>query len=300
MTLFNVGFTFAHQNCDENKEKEQERHAGDHDSCNLQDSDQSNDKSDHDYNDFDDIRMIVDCEVDNSHHSKEPTPEGEGGIELNKVHGTGTLISHTITNWDIGNLPNILTSSVIEECVSLKTSCFPLDFQKINFPKSLLKRKKPNGDYSNHDWLVWSRSKHVLFCFPCHLMKLEVSLLSCSEGWSGDQGWKKMYCRIPEHERSISYRKAYLEWRSLEVRIINNSSVHCRINNGIVSEVQKWKEVLERIIDIELFLGKRHLSFRGFSQRIGDPHNGNFLGIVELLSRYDSVLQAHVSKVNDA
>ena len=38
----------------------------------------------------------------------------------------------------------------------------------------------------------------------------------------------------------------------------------------------------------------------GLSQRIGDPHNGNFLGIIELVSRYDPVLQLHVNKMGEA
>ena len=54
---------------------------------------------------------------------------------------------------------------------------------------------------------------------------------------------------------------------------------------------------MKRIIDVVLFLGERGLAFRGSSQRIGDPHNGNFLGIIELVSRYDPVLQLHVNKV---
>ena len=131
-------------------------------------------------------------------------------------------------------------------------------------------------------------------------MKPGVNFLGRPEGWSQDQGWRKLYRRIPEHERSISHKKAYLEWRALEVRIDNNSSVDCQISCEIVSQITKWREILKRIIDVVLFLGERSLAFRGSSQRIGHPHNGNFLGIIELVSRYDPVLQLHVNKVGEA
>ena len=47
-------------------------------------------------------------------------------------------------------------------------------------------------------------------------------------------------------------------------------------------------------------MSERGLSFTGSSQHIGDSHNGHFLGIVELLSKYDSVLAEHVTLVQNA
>jgi len=58
--------------------------------------------------------------------------------------------------------------------------------------------------------------------------------------------------------------------------------------------------LLQRILDVVMFLGERGLAFRGDSEKIGDTHNGNFLGIVELLARYDPLLQEHVGKVKSA
>ena len=46
-----------------------------------------------------------------------------------------------------------------------------------------------------------------------------------------------------------------------------------------------------------MFLGEQGLAFRGDSEKNGDTHNGNFLGILELLARYDPLLQEHVGKV---
>ena len=49
--------------------------------------------------------------------------------------------------------------------------------------------------------------------------------------------------------------------------------------------------VLERLIDIALFLSERNLAFRGSEEVLGSPHNGNFLGIFELLARRDPILK---------
>ncbi|XP_033029698.1 zinc finger MYM-type protein 1-like [Lacerta agilis] len=45
---------------------------------------------------------------------------------------------------------------------------------------------------------------------------------------------------------------------------------------------------------------ERGLPFLGSSERLGDSHNGNFLGLVELLSKYDSLLVEHVAQVRNA
>ena len=49
-------------------------------------------------------------------------------------------------------------------------------------------------------------------------------------------------------------------------------------------------------IDAILFLRERGLAFSVSSHRIGDPNNSNFLGLIELLSRWDPILQEHVEK----
>ena len=43
-----------------------------------------------------------------------------------------------------------------------------------------------------------------------------------------------------------------------------------------------------------MFLGEWGLAFRG------DPNNGNFLGILELISHYDQILGDHLSKVKES
>ena len=55
--------------------------------------------------------------------------------------------------------------------------------------------------------------------------------------------------------------------------------------------------LLTKILNVIVFLGERGLAFRGTSQRIGDVHNGNFLGLLELLANNDPLLQEHVTKV---
>lgn len=56
-----------------------------------------------------------------------------------------------------------------------------------------------------------------------------------------------------------------------------------------------WKEVQNRLIDIIFTLASSNISFRSHREFIGENNNGNYLSIVELLSKYDPIL----SKPND-
>ena len=68
----------------------------------------------------------------------------------------------------------------------------------------------------------------------------------------------------------------------------------------IKSKIQQLKEILHHILHVTLFLGELGLAFRGDSNRLDDPNNGNFLGILELLSHYDLVLKQHLDRVRES
>lgn len=59
---------------------------------------------------------------------------------------------------------------------------------------------------------------------------------------------------------------------------------------------QYWREVLKRVVAVIKFLGERGLPFRGDSELLGSSHNGNFLGILELISQFDPFLAGHIKK----
>lgn len=138
--------------------------------------------------------------------------------------------------------------------------------------------------------------------FPCRLFIHTVehptqSSLASPSGWSIEKKWKKLYERIPEHERNASHKRCYLAWRELQIVLESSIGIDASFEMNVLSEAQKWKKLFTRIIDVVIFLGERGLPFRGSSERIGDVHNANFLGLLELLASYDTVLQEHVSNV---
>ena len=71
-----------------------------------------------------------------------------------------------------------------------------------------------------------------------------------------------------------------------------------QLEKRLLSEMEKWREILKRVIDVVLFISERGLAFRRSSQRIGSIRN--FLGIIELVSHYDPILREHIKNVAES
>lgn len=178
---------------------------------------------------------------------------------------------------------------------------FPDDITGSSVPTSVFKKKLTNGDLITRDWLVWSQSKKAFFCLPCKVFSslphTKRSSLALPEGFSSKKRWKKLFDKVPEHENSSSHKHCYIQWKSEVIKSKKDKNLTGLILNSILQEKEKWRDLLKRLLNVTLFLAERGLAFRGTNEKIGDPSNGNFLGILELLANYDPVLNEHLNKV---
>ena len=131
--------------------------------------------------------------------------------------------------------------------------------------------------------------KQSLYCLCCRLFYKGPGRPALAQLHGISDNWRKLY---EKHQKSHVHKSCYLEWRRLEKAIAKAATIDIALDLSIRSEVLKWKLILTRMLDLTLFLAERGLPFRGNSEKIGDPHNGLFLGICELLARYDKVLEA--------
>ena len=98
------------------------------------------------------------------------------------------------------------------------------------------------------------------------------------------------------HESSRAHRDA-------TTTLCRRAKVSGRVNSLLIEQGQTEriyaKAVLERVVATIKFLAERSLAFRGNDQVIGSPSNGNFLGILELLSQFDTFLAARLEKYDN-
>ena len=62
-------------------------------------------------------------------------------------------------------------------------------------------------------------------------------------------------------------------------------------------EKKKWRDILHRLLDITLFLANQNLAFRGHQEKDSWLNRGNLFEMVEMLSKYDPVLEEHLMRL---
>ena len=55
-------------------------------------------------------------------------------------------------------------------------------------------------------------------------------------------------------------------------------------------------DVIKRIVVVISFLAERGLGFRGSDERFNSAHNGNYLGLLEVIAKFDPFLSNHIEE----
>lgn len=121
---------------------------------------------------------------------------------------------------------------------------------------------------------------------PCKLFSKQVSLFT-----SGFSDWKNCQRRVAEHESSKDHKKSVIAWG---IRAVAARRIDSTLALQVDAERKYWREVLLRITETLKFLTSRGLPLRGSDERIGSNNNGNYLGVLELISKFDPLLAQHL------
>jgi len=111
---------------------------------------------------------------------------------------------------------------------------------------------------------------------------------------------KSLYKDIERHENSNAHEESV----STAIRFSLNKDIENIINRDVMAkraiEIETRRKVLERLIDIILFIGQQGIPYRGkhegaYSLNNENLNHGNFLELVILISKYDVILQQHLN-----
>ena len=146
---------------------------------------------------------------------------------------------------------------------------------------------KPNGEKYIREWLIYSPSKGLLYCFVCKLFKPDSNKFA----GQGFNDWRNIRS-VSHHENNSTHRECMLTY----VNRRKKGKVADALEKQIESECSYWRQVLERAIAVIITLAERGLAFRGTNEQFGSPQNGNYLGVLEVIAKFDSFLATHIAK----
>ncbi|XP_030068040.1 uncharacterized protein LOC115476054 [Microcaecilia unicolor] len=168
---------------------------------------------------------------------------------------------------------------------------FPCNKNGRYFSKAHCKRKLPNGEIIHRPWVIYSVSANKIFCFYCRIFGNDVKCALTSTGFNQ---WSNVNIRLAEHEKSKGHLVAMLIQRRLSAEETIDKVQQKLMNK----EKKRWHQVMERLVALVQFLSERNLAFCGSVEQLGSSHNGNFLGFIELLGKFDPVIQEHLQRIS--
>jgi len=113
----------------------------------------------------------------------------------------------------------------------------------------------------------------------------------------GFNDWKNASERLTSHEQSKEHNTNILNFMSRQKL---TGRIDQELIEQIENETKYWKEVLIRVIETIKFLASRGLALRGSNEKIYEQNNGNFLGALQLVARFDPFLANHIGRYGNA
>lgn len=194
--------------------------------------------------------------------------------------------------FEISNWPDPMTDKLRIEFLKHKLKSDKINTSSAEKGKKYFYRLLPNGEIVYRKWLIQSEITNKLYCFVCKLFNNRTQSNALMNGLND---WKHVGDRLKEHETSQRHYECIMKMNLL----INGMEHENLINQTCIKiqnkEIEKLKNVLKRVVEIILFLTSRNLAFRGNSDKLYEPQNGNFLGLIELLAKFDIVLNEHIN-----
>jgi hypothetical protein len=226
------------------------------------------------------------------------TPQGMSAGTRDSCSGVSNLQKlHNETEDSCYFIPPLPSASQTEKYLFVKRHPVqPENIDEFN-EKRVYNRLLTNGDSLKRQWLSFNKKTKKIHCSVCMAFSSDRDCPFVS-GFMCDK--RHIYDRIEKHEKSQNHERSSNAYLHLDTK----QTIDTLFNSEVESLKKRRRLILERIIEIILFIARQAIPYRGKEEtasslsqsfeQSADVNCGNFLALVLLLSKYDDILKSHV------
>lgn len=147
----------------------------------------------------------------------------------------------------------------------------------------------PSGERIHRKWLTFNLRNSLMYCLYCMFFGKNKQSAWTIEGF---HVWQRLQ-DIGIHEKTEAHINA-----SVIIKIKTfNMPVLPQIYESKRSQVAEFREVVNALIEITLFLGQHSLPFRGHREGWDEQNKGNFKDLVILLRKFSPALAVYINRL---
>ncbi|XP_056145441.1 kelch-like protein 41a isoform X1 [Lampris incognitus] len=156
-----------------------------------------------------------------------------------------------------------------------------------------LARHFKTDNYRRYPWMTGCKKTNRLYCWRCLLFSADRSSAWTSGGFVAlGNLTNSAHC----HQESAAHLQATVSLKTfgdagLDLQLDERRRHQILAHNNAV---RQNREILKRLINVVVFLGKRELAFRGRGEGKDSDSRGNYVELLEFLSKYDTPLRCHL------
>lgn len=149
--------------------------------------------------------------------------------------------------------------------------------------------------YNNITWLTGCHELNKLFCWPCLLFNNDKTVWN-KAGYNDmnnfDTAWKRHENKCKNHGAAVLALEDFKQ-NNVYHQVNQQHAANIKAHN---IKVDKNRDLLKRLIDTVLYLATQELAFRGHREGKDSSNKGNYLELLDLISKYDHELREHLDK----
>ena len=194
------------------------------------------------------------------------------------------------------NFPEDISKGKLDVPVQPKLYEYPWRFFGMTIS---VKRRFQSCFFVEFPWMEYSVQQDACYCFCCRYWSKESSPFAEPIGFSDWQHATGQKYGLTLHNSSVEHLRCMLEWDQFKVREKEGTHVVNLIDKAAITLRDQNRYYIKTLAEAIIFCAKQEIALRGHEENEESDNKGNFLELIDVISRHDEKFAARLRSLLD-